>query len=110
MSEFLQQALNYAALGWRVHPLHDVAQGHCSCGGKSKSCKPGKHPRLGKWQHRATPTPPTSRAWWTKWPTANVGIITGHTSGIVVIDVDDTEQVPALVQRLGLMTASSSTL
>ena len=26
--------------------------------------------------------------WWSKWPDANVGIITGKTSGIMVVDVD----------------------
>ena len=26
--------------------------------------------------------------WWTKWPTANIGIITGRISGITVVDVD----------------------
>ena len=40
--------------------------------------------------------------WWTKWPHANIGICTGHTSGIVVIDVDDVTQVPSLTKLLGL--------
>jgi hypothetical protein len=30
------------------------------------------------------------REWWQKWPSANVGIVTGKISGIVVIDVDET--------------------
>ena len=98
----LEQALEYAAKGWRVHPLHDVYQGRCSCMGRTKGCKPGKHPRLKSWQNRATTDPATIKAWWTKWPHANIGICTGHTSGIVVIDIDDTEQVPALVELLGL--------
>jgi len=70
--------------------------------GRTKGCKAGKHPRLAKWQDRATTDPATLKAWWTKWPMANVGIITGHTSGIVVLDIDDTDQVPALVRLLGL--------
>ncbi|MBI4490645.1 MAG: bifunctional DNA primase/polymerase, partial [Deltaproteobacteria bacterium] len=31
------------------------------------------------------------RAWWTKWPNANVGIVTGAFSGLVVIDIDSVE-------------------
>src|SRR5260370_29318592 len=30
----------------------------------------------------------TIRAWWRRWPKANVGIATGAASGIVVLDVD----------------------
>jgi len=36
-------------------------------------------------------TPPTEdeiRKWWTKWPTANIGLITGRVSGVVVVDID----------------------
>lgn len=29
--------------------------------------------------------------WWTKWPTANIGIVCGEPSGIVVVDVDGSE-------------------
>lgn len=31
------------------------------------------------------------RSWWTKWPKANVGIVTGKISGICVIDIDTPE-------------------
>jgi len=31
------------------------------------------------------------RAWWSKWPDANVGIVTGAISGLVVIDLDTPE-------------------
>ena len=27
-------------------------------------------------------------AWWRRWPDANVGVVTGRVSGIVVLDVD----------------------
>lgn len=33
-------------------------------------------------------TPEELEAWWTKWPSANVGIVTGKISGITVVDVD----------------------
>jgi hypothetical protein len=28
------------------------------------------------------------RAWWRRWPTGNIGIVTGAVSGVVVLDVD----------------------
>jgi len=31
------------------------------------------------------------QAWWTKWPDANVGIVTGAISGLIVIDLDTPE-------------------
>ena len=41
-------ALDYAARKWYIIPLHDVTQGHCSCG--NPGCdKPGKHPRITDW-------------------------------------------------------------
>jgi len=34
--------------------------------------------------------------WWNKWPAANVGIVTGKTSGIVVFDVDEAQGFDAI--------------
>jgi len=36
--------------------------------------------------HRATPD--ELRAWWRRWPDANVGVVTGRLSGVLVLDVD----------------------
>ncbi len=38
--------------------------------------------------HEATTDPEAVRAWWQRWPWANIGVATGARSGIVVIDVD----------------------
>jgi predicted P-loop ATPase len=80
-------ALAYAALGWRVFPLHSVHEGACSCG--SPACtgtKPGKHPRTPRGCLDATTDEATIHQWWTEWPDANVGIATGR--GLVVVDID----------------------
>jgi putative DNA primase/helicase len=37
-------------------------------------------------ERRATDT--EARAWWARWPEANVGVVTGAISGLVVLDVD----------------------
>ena len=53
------------------------------------SCSsPGKHPRLSGWQVKATTDPETIKEWWRRWPDANVGIVTGPESGLLVLDVD----------------------
>jgi len=36
------------------------------------------------------------REWWTRWPQANIGVVTGAVSGIVVLDQDSDEARPFL--------------
>lgn len=99
-------ALAYAAMGWRVFPLHTVHDGACSCG--SPACtgtKPGKHPRTTRGCLDATTDEATIRAWWTEWPDANIGIATGR--GLVVVDIDPKsggdEGFEETVARLGAL-------
>ena len=83
----LKAALDYAAMGWAVLPLHAVEKGRCTCG--DAGCgSPGKHPRTNHGLKDATSDPDTIRAWWAAWPDSNVGVRTGEESGIVVLDVD----------------------
>jgi hypothetical protein len=50
---------------------------------------PGKVP-LVKWaQYQAEiPGEELITAWWTRWPTANLALVTGELSGVVVVDLD----------------------
>lgn len=79
-------ALEIARLGdpWRVHPVHVVKSGKCTCG-KVNCDKPGKHPILTGWQRLATRDEAIINQWWEQIPDANVGIPTDE---IVVLDVD----------------------
>lgn len=79
-------ALAYAAAGVPVVPLFAPAgPGACSC--TAAGCKrPGKHPRNSGGLSSATTDPDTIRAWWERWPGANVGGLTG-----VVFDVCDVD-------------------
>lgn len=81
-------ALALAARGWSVVPVHSVAAGRCSCR-RSQCPSPGKHPRV-RWERRTTRAarPPEIEAWWDRWPDANVGVIAGWISAIVVVDID----------------------
>jgi len=81
-------ALDAVIRGWSVVPLHTVARGACSCG--DPSCPaPGKHTRIA-WKRRMRDPADTAqvRRWWRRWPGANVGVVTGAVSGLVVLDVD----------------------
>jgi len=83
----LRAALHYAALGWSVLPPHGIADGACTCG-RPDCPSPGKHPRTLHGLKEASRDPETIRRWYEKWPNANVGIVTGAESGLVVLDVD----------------------
>jgi hypothetical protein len=75
----LDAALSYARRGWAVFP-----------------CRPrGKTPLTPHGCKDATTDPATIRAWWTRWPEANVGIATGR-SGLVVVDADGPEGLASL--------------
>lgn len=88
----LEAALSYAARGWRVIPLHWPKIGAsgvaaCSCG-KATCGSIGKHPLTPNGLKDASADESHVRAWWAGNPAANVGIVTGSLSGIVVLDVD----------------------
>ena len=82
----LSSALDYLQRGWRVFPIHEMNNGHCSCGSGCKS--PGKHPRLQAGLKSATNNAEDVRKWLDYWPNMNLAIATGQTSGLVVVDVD----------------------
>src|SRR5215468_3577726 len=80
-------ALDYATRGWGVFPVHGLTAGCCSCG--NPACgSPGKHPRVARGLTEASKSPEQIRAWWDRWPTANIAVATGQTSGFFVLDVD----------------------
>jgi hypothetical protein len=52
-------------------------------------CKPGRKEPLTSNGHKdATTDPERIRAWWSRWPDANIAMPTGKRSGEVVMDVD----------------------
>lgn len=84
----LDFALNYASeWGWAVMPLHSIENGKCTCG-KVDCSSPGKHPRTVNGSKDASKDFDQIEAWFKQWPEANIGIATGPSSGIVVLDVD----------------------
>lgn len=68
----LAAALDYARRGWRVHPLRP----------KSKT------PLLAGWPDKATADRSQVKNWFARRPDANVAIVSGPTSSVVVLDID----------------------
>ena len=62
--------------------------GHCSCDAGTNCKHPGKHPRTSNGVKDATTDRKTIKAWWNRWPDANIGIATGRVSDIFVLDID----------------------
>ncbi len=86
--DILTAALGYAQRGWPVLPLHTPERDGCSC--KRANCTSvGKHPRTRKGLSDATTNQGQIRTWWAQWPDANIGILTGGESGLLVVDVDN---------------------
>ena len=86
-------ALAYATRGFRVIPLHNPVRQQtirCSCGNASAAHARfiGKHPRLADWPQGATTDGAQITQWWTRWPQANIGLVTGGASGLAILDVD----------------------
>ena len=67
----LDHALNYARRGWRVFPIRTAS----------------KVPLPPNGRNAATTSESQIRAWWQKWPSANIGMLTG--AGIAVVDIDN---------------------
>jgi hypothetical protein len=72
----LEAALEYAKRGWLIIP-----------------CKPRtKLPMTANGIKNATKNEATIRAWWQRWPNANIALACGPDSGIYIVDVDVDEE------------------
>ena len=86
-AHLVEVALRYAAHGWPVVPLHTPQASGCSC--HARDCgSAGKHPRTVRGLRDASTDPDRIRTWWARWPNANLGVATGESSGLMVLDVD----------------------
>lgn len=85
MNALRKAALRYASLGMRVFPV-----------------KPrGKVPIVRGGFKAASVAPSQIETWWARWPEANIGIATGHASGVLVIDLDGLEALTSFKRLHG---------
>lgn len=101
MSALLSAALDYASRGWPVFPIWWPVDGRKRCACAKPDCgtideagelrgSPAKHPIPEHGLKDASTDPATIRAWWSRWPHANIGLRTG-----VAFDVLDLDSLPA---------------
>lgn len=87
----LDFAIQYAQRGLSVIPLnYMVGFDECSCHRVDCTSK-AKHPLVADWTNEATIDVEKIKKWWGRFPNANIGIVTGAVSNIVVLDVDGEE-------------------
>jgi len=90
-SPLLYAALRYARRGWYVIPVG---------AGPDR-----KLPFIKNWTNEASTEEARVREWWSIYPDANVGVVTGPKSGFWVVDVDMKNGVcgmESLVRRFGM--------
>ena len=94
----LDAALAYAARGWHIFPCYTPRpDGRCDCG--TPDCDDvGKHPRTAHGFKDATTDEATIRAWWKRWPHANIGAAAGVKSGFDAADPDGEEGLDDLAK------------
>src|SRR4051812_47708370 len=63
-------ACELAALGWPVFPVN------------------GKIPLIKNWPELASTDCEQLQKWWQQFPKANIGLVTGKRSGLLVLDID----------------------
>ena len=70
-------------------PFSEAAARFAAAGVPVFPCVPGeKRPLVLRGFHDATADPAQVAEWWSRWPSANIGIPTGAVSGVEVVDVD----------------------
>jgi hypothetical protein len=84
----LRAALWWAKRGVAVFPVWAPRGRICSCPKGTFCNSAGKHPMTEHGWKDGTTDPATITIWWTRWPDANLAIVTGAGSGILVLDVD----------------------
>jgi len=86
--EPFEAALEYAAFGWKVLPIHGVHESMCECGTYDERHGVGKAPYTQHNYKDATDDIIQISLWWKMWPNANIAIATGSKSKIIVMDID----------------------
>jgi hypothetical protein len=81
--------------------LHKAALAYCRKGLPVIPLQPRDKRPLIEWAEYQTATATESEVsdWWKKWPDANIGIVTGKISDIIVLDVDGEPGIKTLKQE-----------
>jgi len=99
----IDAALEYGRRGWPVIPLWwPLPKGKCACGNPEceKKGSQGKHPIINNWTNAGSTDEAQIKQWWVKWPRANIGILTGKKTGLLLLDVDIKGDGPGVLAAL----------
>lgn len=106
LGTFAETAPVIVDIGWQPLPLHVPTGNGCSCPEGIGCASPGKHPRVA-WPAGQRVDAEQVQRWARRWPDANIGIITGAVSDLLVLDVDPghggTESLARLERRYGAL-------
>lgn len=87
---WIDTALSYAQLGWKIVPYHGRVEDSCTCG--NPKCKRPPHPwETAADEELATSHPETIRGWADVTPAGHVGLLVGESSDVVVFEVSRRE-------------------
>lgn len=107
----LNDALRYLRLGWSIvptcWPVENNGLWACGCGRNHEGNDVGKAP-LVSWKNYQTcfATEAEVTEWWTRWPQANIAVVTGVLSGVVVVDLEYDGLAEA--EKLGLYSGMTA--
>lgn len=92
MNEHLSAALKYVTQeGWHLIPIFPWTAHGCPCPQGSNCSTPAKHPPFYGWrseEYQVVEESDAHHVWGEAGDTWNVGIVTGESSGVFVLDVD----------------------
>lgn len=102
--DLLPDALEYLERGFSIFPVCSPRMGKHSHG-QNRCTSPGKTPLVAwaPYQERQA-NEGEVRSWWGRWPMANIGLVTGAVSGVVVLDCDSGDARSIAMGKGGLDT------
>jgi hypothetical protein len=84
----MEVALQYAAQGLAVVPLHGTGDGKCTC--SDPDCRQlGRHPRTKHGAEDATTVHSLIEKRWAKWPQAKAGVAVGTPSRVLALVIEE---------------------
>ena len=84
----IESAISFADSGLPVFPVYGPTDQGCQCSKGIDCPNAGKHPMTKHGFKDATTRREDVSRWWQQAPDANLGLLTGKDSGLVVLDVD----------------------
>lgn len=99
-SQAFSQALELGRMGINVFAIHGMEGRRCTCGGRGKNCRPGKHPQRRNPFKDATTDESRIRKQWEENPCANSAIPHGKQFGLFALDVDIDKGGPKSLKRI----------